>query len=122
MQSTERKNYSNSQLQEFKALIEKKIKGSREELLELLDQMNTSDNEKVSLTDRATATTEKEYLSQQASRLRTYIQNLENALVRIGNKTYGICRVTGELIPKERLLAVPHATLCIAAKLKQSAA
>ena len=59
----------------------------------------------------------KEENAQQAARLFKYIKNLEAALMRIENKTYGICRVTGKLIPKERLLSVPHATMCIEAKL-----
>jgi RNA polymerase-binding transcription factor DksA len=62
---------------------------------------------------------EKEYLSQLAARQRKFIENLENALVRIENKTYGICRVTGKLISKERLRAVPHTTLSMEAKLQQ---
>lgn len=61
----------------------------------------------------------KEENSQLAMRQYKYIQNLENALIRIKNKTYGICRVTGKLIPKERLRAVPHATLSVEAKLNQ---
>jgi RNA polymerase-binding transcription factor DksA len=61
-------------------------------------------------------TNEKESLSNMASRQITYIQHLENALIRIENKSYGQCRVTGKLIPKERLRAVPHATLSIEAK------
>ena len=56
-----------------------------------------------------------------AARQRKFIESLENALIRIENKTYGICRVTGKLIPKERLRLVPHATLSIEAKLQQSA-
>ena len=61
----------------------------------------------------------KEEIAQQALRQDKFIQNLQNALLRIQNKTYGICRVTGKLIPKERLFSVPHTTLCIDAKLEQ---
>ena len=61
----------------------------------------------------------KEENSQLAARQYKYIQNLENALIRIENKTYGVCRVTGKLIPKERLRAVPHATLSVEAKMNQ---
>ena len=64
-------------------------------------------------------TLEKEQHSQQAARQRKFIDHLENALIRIENKTYGICRETGKLIQKERLMAVPHATLSMEAKLKQ---
>ena len=66
------------------------------------------------------ATMEKEQINQLAARQKKFIDNLENALVRIENKTYGICRETGKLIQKERLRAVPHATLSMEAKLKQS--
>lgn len=66
------------------------------------------------------ATLEKESINQLAARQKKFIDNLESALVRIENKTYGICRETGKLIPKERLRAVPHATLSIEAKLKQA--
>ncbi|MNI93990.1 General stress protein 16O [compost metagenome] len=62
---------------------------------------------------------EKEQINQLAARQKKFIDNLENALVRIENKTYGICRETGKLIQKERLRAVPHATLSMEAKLKQ---
>jgi RNA polymerase-binding transcription factor DksA len=65
------------------------------------------------------ATLEKESINQLASRQKKFIENLESALVRIENKTYGVCRETGKLIPKERLRAVPHATLSMEAKLKQ---
>ena len=63
---------------------------------------------------------EREYLNQMAERQSTYIDHLEKALLRIENKTYGICRVTGKLIDKERLRAVPHATLSIEAKMQQA--
>ncbi|HEY0980306.1 MAG TPA: TraR/DksA C4-type zinc finger protein [Candidatus Paceibacterota bacterium] len=121
MQSEQKTRYSDSELREFKALIVEKLKSSREELADFLSQMSI-DNEKVSLSDYSAVTEEKEYLGKQAGRKKTFIQNLENALIRIENKTYGICRITGNLIPKGRLLAVPHATLCMEAKLKQSAA
>ena len=62
---------------------------------------------------------EKEYIAQLAARQKKFIENLENAMVRIENKTYGICKVTGKLIPKERLRAVPHTTLSMEAKLQQ---
>ena len=66
--------------------------------------------------EEGSATQTKEELIQQASRLQKFIQGLEAALIRIENKTYGIDRITGELIPKERLRAVPHATLSVASK------
>ncbi len=69
--------------------------------------------------EEGSLTLEKEQHSQQAARQRKFIDHLENALIRIENKTYGICRETGKLIQKERLMAVPHATLSMEAKLKQ---
>ena len=65
------------------------------------------------------STMEREYLSQMAARQKLYIDHLDKAAIRIKNKTYGICRVTGKLIDKERLRAVPHATLSMEAKMKQ---
>ena len=120
--------YNDKELQEFKALIENKLEASRKELKYLHEQINRtadiggddSDNKFSGLED-GTGTSEKEYLSQMASRQITYIDHLEKALVRIANKTYGVCRVTGKLISKERLRAVPHATLSIEAKKAQSA-
>jgi len=122
MQSKEKTRYSDDELAEFKELILKKRKSTHEELSDIKGQLrNATSNEKVSLTDGANTTTERESLNQLASRLEKFIQNLDNALVRIGNRTYGICRETGKLIAKERLLAVPHTTLSMEAKLKQSA-
>ena len=69
--------------------------------------------------EEGSVTMDKEHYSQLASRQRKFIDHLENALIRIENKTYGICRETGKLIPRERLMAVPHATLSMEAKLKQ---
>ena len=77
-----------------------------------------SDNSYKTLED-GSSTQEKEYISQLAARQKKFIENLESALVRIENKTYGICRVTGKLISKERLRAVPHTTLSMEAKLQQ---
>lgn len=121
MQIEQKTMYSDRELAEFKTLLLEKRVSADEELREILSQMNATNGEKVSTTDRASVATEKEQLNQLASRQRTYIQQLDNALTRIGNRTYGICRETGKLIPKQRLLAVPHTTLSIEAKLKQSA-
>ncbi len=120
--------FSDKELQEFKSLIHDKLESSRKELKYLHEQINRtaelgsddSDTKYAGLED-GTGTSEKEYLSQMASRQITYIDHLEKALVRIANKTYGICRATGKLISKERLRAVPHATLSIEAKIAQSA-
>ncbi len=119
--------YSDEELKEFETLILGKLEKSREEFRILKDTLNRNNdagtdstsggNTKV-LEDGA-ETAEKENLSQLASRQLKYITNLENALVRIKNRTYGICTVTGKLIPKERLIAVPHTTQSIEAKMMQ---
>lgn len=119
--------YSDKELQEFKALIVDRLESSRKELKYLHEQINrtadvgSDDSNKFSGLEDGTGTSEKEYLSQMASRQITYIDHLEKALIRIANKSYGICRVTGKLINKERLRAVPHATLSIEAKKAQAA-
>lgn len=122
---TEKLRYSDAELAEFEALILEKLETARKDL-ELLNE-NVA-GEKNSANDSAptfkileegSAVLSKEENSQLAMRQYKYIQNLENALIRIKNKTYGICRVTGKLIPKERLRAVPHATLSVEAKLNQ---
>jgi RNA polymerase-binding protein DksA len=118
--------YSDSELNEFKELINKKLAVAKDELNNLMGQMQNqgvngvtdTDNSHSKLDDGA-STSEKEYLSQLAARQRKFIENLENALIRIENKTYGICKVTGKLISKERLRAVPHTTLSMEAKLQQ---
>lgn len=120
--------YSDKELQEFKSLIAERLESSRKELKYLHEQINrtaevgSDDSNKYSGLEDGTGTSEKEYLSQMASRQITYIDHLEKALIRIANKTYGICRVTGKLISKERLRAVPHATLSIEAKKAQASA
>jgi len=115
--------YSDAELQEFKELILKKLEAARQELAYLQglitrkDEMGTEDTEnKYMSMEDGSGTLEREQLNQMASRQIQYISHLEKALVRIENKTYGICRVTGKLIDKARLRAVPHATLSIEAK------
>ena len=117
--------YSDAELEEFKALIESKISIAKEELAILAATLNVSNTNGTDDTGVAhqtledgAATLERESTNQLAARQRRFIDQLELALVRIGNKTYGICRETGNLIKKERLMAVPHTTLSIAAKLK----
>ena len=126
MSATDKTRYSLEELKEFEDLILGKLDKAREELRQLKDTLNrsndsgtdsTASNTKV-LEDGAD-TAEKENLSQLAARQQKFINNLENALIRIKNGTYGICSVTGRLITKERLRAVPHTTLSIEAKLKQ---
>ena len=118
----EKQRYSDEELQEFKTLILEKLEVANAEYQDLRRQLRNGDN-----SDRDTApvfknmedgadTLNREELGLRASRLEKFIKGLQGALVRIENKTYGICRVTGKLIPKERLRAVPHATLSIEAK------
>jgi RNA polymerase-binding transcription factor DksA len=115
----EQTRYSDEDLMEFQELIEKKIEATRSELAYYQDQIKifADDSEsKMTGQESGAGTLEKEYLNQMAARQTQFIKNLENALIRIKNKTYGICRATGRLIPKDRLRAVPHATLSIDGK------
>jgi len=126
MSQEEKKRYSEEELKEFEELISQKLDKARTELSyikETLSRRNdsgtdtTSGNTKV-LEDGAD-TAEKENLSQLAARQQKFISQLENALVRIKNGTYGVCVDTGKLIPKERLRAVPHTMHSIEAKLSK---
>lgn len=116
--------YSDSDLAEFKELIQRKLDTAKKELTYLQglitrkDEMggDESDNRYMTMED-GSLSMEREQLSQMASRQITFIDHLEKALMRIENKTYGVCRVTGKLIDKARLRAVPHATLSIEAKM-----
>ena len=115
--------YSDADLQEFKELIQEKLEAARKEvtylqgLITRKGESGTDDTEsKFMGVEDGSGTMEREQLSQLASRQIQYIDHLEKALMRIENKTYGICRVTGKLIDKKRLRAVPHATLSIEAK------
>jgi RNA polymerase-binding transcription factor DksA len=119
--------YSDQELAEFKALIDEKLEAAKNELRYLQDQINRKDDNGTDDTENKFAnledgsiTMEREYLNQMAVRQAQYIDHLEKALMRIQNKTYGICRVTGKLIDKDRLRAVPHATLSMEAKLMQN--
>lgn len=112
--------YSDTDLQEFKELILKKIADIKEEMKfydEEIKTANSSENKFNNLED-GSLTLERESMNQTLARLQKLQQHMEYALMRIENKTYGICRETGKLIPKERLLAVPHATLSVEAKNK----
>ncbi|MBM3399901.1 MAG: TraR/DksA family transcriptional regulator [Bacteroidetes bacterium] len=120
----EKTRYSDDELQDFKDIILKKLASSREEFNTLQKSLkdgnengtDSTNNNYLTLDDGAD-TFEKENTTQLAARLMKFIQNLEAALVRIENKTYGVCKTTGKLIPKERLRAVPHTTQSIEAKL-----
>ncbi|MBO4570401.1 MAG: TraR/DksA C4-type zinc finger protein [Bacteroidales bacterium] len=122
-ETQEKVRYSDEELQEFKQLILEKLEQARSEYNMLKDAVNhraSNDTEDTSPTfkvlEEGASALSKEEASQLASRQYKFIQNLEAALVRIENKTYGICRVTGKLIPKERLKLVPHATLSVEGK------
>lgn len=113
--------YSEADLQEFKLLIDTKLEKARAELKYLYDQMVGAENNGDTSSsgdyfDYSSRHVELEMLTKMASRQRMFIRNLENALLRIKNKTYGVCNITGTLIRKERLLLVPHATKSIAGK------
>ncbi|MFC2114384.1 TraR/DksA family transcriptional regulator [Bacteroidota bacterium] len=123
----EKSRYSDNELEEFKNIILNKLEKAREELVFLQESIlnpnehGTDDTHQANkLLDDTSFSLEKENLSRLADRQRKFISSLENALIRIENKTYGICRETGKLIAKERLRVVPHATLSIEAKQKQS--
>jgi RNA polymerase-binding transcription factor DksA len=113
--------YSDDDLKEFKDLIESKLEKAREQYHSLKDQLkditeNNNDDFAKDITDFSSIQSELEMLNNMANHQRKYIQDLENALIRINNKSYGICIVTGELIDKKRLLAVPTTTKSVSAK------
>jgi RNA polymerase-binding protein DksA len=127
MNETEKTRYSAEELKEFEELINTKLDAAKAELSyikETLTKNNSSDTDStygnVKTLEDGADTAEKENLNQLAARQRKFIQNLENALVRIKNGTYGICVDTGKLINKDRLKAVPHTMHSIEAKLNQS--
>ena len=119
----EKTRYSDEELQEFKEIIDEKLKTVRHDYQAMMRQLMNIDSNDVEDTsptykvlEEGSTTQSKEELIQQSSRLQKFITGLEAALIRIQNKTYGIDRITGELIPKERLRAVPHATLSVQSK------
>ncbi len=120
---SEKTRYSDEELAEFKAIIDDKLALARRDYNQMMRSLMNADGNDVDDTsptykvlEEGSATQTKEELIQQAGRLQKFIQGLEAALVRIQNKTYGIDRITGKLIPKERLRAVPHATLSVESK------
>ena len=123
----DRTRYTDKELEEFREIINEKI-AEAEKDYELLkntlshrDEQGTDDTSPTfKVLEDGSDAMSREEVAQLASRQEKHIQNLKNALIRIENKTYGICRVTGKLIPKERLRSVPHATLSIEAKLVQN--
>ncbi len=124
---TKKTRYSDEELEEFRAIITGKLEKAREDLKMLTDaysHANEHDTADTSPTfkvlEEGYQVLSKEENSRLASRQQKFINSLENALIRIENKSYGVCRATGNLISKERLRSVPHATLSIDAKLNQS--
>ena len=126
MGETEFNRYSDEELQEFKELIGQKLEKAREDMKVFVDAVSGNDGNDIAdtspsfkLLEEGQQTLFKEENGRLAARLEKYIKNLEAAMIRIENKTYGVCRETGELIPKERLRSVPHATLSYDAKLNE---
>jgi RNA polymerase-binding protein DksA len=126
MGNSEKQAYSSSELQEFEDLILKKLDKAKTELHNLKSTLSKDDESGMDASsayakvmEDGADTAEKESLSQLAARQQKFINNLENALIRIKNGTYGVCVDTGKLIPKERLRAVPHTMHCIEAKLNR---
>ncbi len=121
--SKEKTRYSDAELEEFREIILQKLEKAQKDYDQLRSGLNNSDGNDVKDTsptfkvmEEGAATLGKEETGQLAQRQMKFIQHLQAALIRIENKTYGVCRETGKLIPKERLRAVPHATLSIEAK------
>ena len=119
----EKLRYSDEELQEFKNIINEKLRLARRDINSMMQQLMNADGNGVEDTsptykalEEGSASQSKEEIAQMANRQQKFIQGLEAALVRIENKTYGIDRITGQLIPKERLRIVPHATLSVESK------
>lgn len=119
----EKEKYNEAELQEFKDLIEGKLIEAKADYKGLRDSLSYKDHHgtedtapSAKMLEDGSETLSRDDLSNLANRQEKFITHLENALLRISNKTYGVCRETGKLIPKERLRAVPHATLSIEAK------
>ena len=119
----DRQKYGDADLQEFKVIIQEKIDKAERDLMLIResfinDQNNGTDDTSPTFKafEEGAETLSKEQNAILAGRQEKFVRDLKNALIRIQNKTYGVCRVTGKLIPKARLLAVPHATLSIEAK------
>lgn len=127
MSNGEKTRYSQEELAEFEELIIGKLDKAKGELKYIKESLTRSGDSgtdstfgNVKTLEDGADTAEKESLNQLAARQQKFITNLENALIRIKNGTYGICKESGKLISKERLRAVPHTTLSIDSKLKQS--
>lgn len=126
MEDGKRVRYSDEELQEFKEIILDKLAKAKENLATLMEAFANDANDisdtapTFKILEEGGNVSSKEDNANMAARQQKFIKDLESALIRIENKTYGVCRVTGKLIPKERLRLVPHATLSVEAKLKQN--
>jgi len=125
MEQEDKKRYSEDDLKEFEGIINQKLEAARKELSYIKDTLSRRNDSGTDNTGAATKlmedvdTSEREQMSQSAARLQKFTTQLENALIRIKNGTYGVCIDTGKLIPKERLRAVPHTQQTIEAKLRR---
>ena len=124
METTEKTRYSDEELEEFRTIINEKLtlaKRDYDQMMAVITNQDSNDVDDTSPTYKAleegSATQSKEEIITMAARQQKFVQGLKAALVRIENKTYGIDRLTGKLIPKERLKAVPHATLSVESKM-----
>ena len=124
--STEKTRYSDEELEEFRTIINEKLALAQRDynqMMAIITNQDSNDVDDTSPTYKAleegSVTQSKEEVMTMAARQQKFIQGLKAALVRIENKTYGIDRITGKLIPKERLRAVPHATLSVESKMGQ---
>ena len=122
-----KKRYSDEDLMEFKKIIDEKLERARMDYNDMMRALRNDEGNDVADTsptykilEEGSTTQNKAELIMLAQRQQKFIQGLESALIRIANKTYGIDRMTGELIPKERLRAVPHATLSVESKMKKN--
>ena len=119
--SETKKRYTDEELEEFRQLIQEKIDKAQNDIKVLRELLNSNDitQTKIISFEESATTYSKESNLRLIARLERFVRDLKNALIRIDNKTYGICRETGKLISKDRLRAVPHATLSIEAKKRQ---
>ncbi|WMX14047.1 MULTISPECIES: molecular chaperone DnaK [unclassified Aureispira] len=119
-ENKKRTRYSDEDLAEFEIMINEKLADARQQLDDLKDQLqelnNSGDENRAGTFDDGASNWQREHLSKLAARQQKFIRNLEYALIRIKNKTYGICSATGVLISKERLMLVPHATKTVEGK------
>lgn len=123
MEKSEKKFYSKSELEEFRQIINQKLEEARKEykrLAQSLQEFSGNSADSFNFTEYGNESREKEQVEILMARQAKFIDKLENALIRIENGSYGVCRISGELIPKERLRVVPHATTTVSAKMSQN--